>query len=185
MHADKMHVVRGRLSCVAQPKEMGLPTTAYYSADEIREVRSHVFTFLRKSHQRAAQGVLCSLSRGAVMVRTQDGTQKSQKVFVNIPTEVGATEAEEIGGWPLPALKRTPRSRAKFEGYCACSAAIALPAHAIALSQHGACARKSCSAQPLTCLANNRCPAWCRRCPAGVPTVVDDGDEGSAAVAPP
>lgn len=27
----------------------------------------------------------------------QDGTQKSQKVFVNIPTEVGATEAEEIG----------------------------------------------------------------------------------------
>ena len=27
----------------------------------------------------------------------QDGTQKNQKVFVNIPTEVGATEAEEIG----------------------------------------------------------------------------------------
>ncbi len=27
----------------------------------------------------------------------QDGTQKSQKVFVNIPTEVGATEAEEVG----------------------------------------------------------------------------------------
>ena len=30
-------------------------------------------------------------------VALQDGTQKSQKVFVNIPTEVGATEAEEIG----------------------------------------------------------------------------------------
>ena len=27
----------------------------------------------------------------------QDGTQKSQRVFVNLPTEVGATEAEEIG----------------------------------------------------------------------------------------
>lgn len=27
----------------------------------------------------------------------EDGTQKSQKVFVNLPTEVGATEAEEIG----------------------------------------------------------------------------------------
>ena len=27
----------------------------------------------------------------------QDGTQKSQKVFMNIPTEVGATEAEAIG----------------------------------------------------------------------------------------
>lgn len=30
----------------------------------------------------------------------QDGTQKSQKVFVNIPTEIGATEAEEIGVCP-------------------------------------------------------------------------------------
>lgn len=30
----------------------------------------------------------------------QDGTQKSQKVFVNIPTEIGATEAEEIGVRP-------------------------------------------------------------------------------------
>ncbi|KAK9811573.1 hypothetical protein WJX72_006225 [[Myrmecia] bisecta] len=46
-----------------QPKDMGLPTTAYYAKEEIRE----------------------------------DGTQKSQKVFVNLPTEVGATEAEEIG----------------------------------------------------------------------------------------
>ena len=27
----------------------------------------------------------------------QDGTQKSQKVFVIVPTAVGATEAEEIG----------------------------------------------------------------------------------------
>ncbi|DBA86209.1 hypothetical protein WJX77_005872 [Trebouxia sp. C0004] len=51
------------LICEVQPKEMGLPTTAYYPKEQIRE----------------------------------DGTQKSQKVFVNIPTEVGATEAEEIG----------------------------------------------------------------------------------------
>lgn len=28
---------------------------------------------------------------------TQDGTEKAQKVFVTIPTEVGQTEAEEIG----------------------------------------------------------------------------------------
>eukprot|EP00884_Botryococcus_braunii_P014364 jgi/Botrbrau1/22929/Bobra.0030s0007.1 len=49
--------------CEVEPKDMGLPTTAYYAKDQIRE----------------------------------DGTQKSQKVFVNIPTEVGATEAEEIG----------------------------------------------------------------------------------------
>jgi 26S proteasome regulatory subunit N8 len=32
-----------------------------------------------------------------MVLQTQDGTQKSQKVFVNIPTEIGATEAEEIG----------------------------------------------------------------------------------------
>lgn len=49
--------------CEVNPKQDGLPTTAYYAKDEIRE----------------------------------DGTQKSQKVFVNIPTEVGATEAEEVG----------------------------------------------------------------------------------------
>lgn len=50
--------------CEVQPKsDMGLPTTAYYSKDEVRE----------------------------------DGTQKSQKVFVNVPCEVGAHEAEEIG----------------------------------------------------------------------------------------
>jgi len=50
--------------CEIQPKsDMGLPTTAYYSKDEVRE----------------------------------DGTQKSQKVFVNLPCEVGAHEAEEIG----------------------------------------------------------------------------------------
>ena len=36
-------------------------------------------------------------------MRVQDGTQKSQKVFVNIPTEVGATEAEEIGTSPAEA----------------------------------------------------------------------------------
>jgi len=37
-----------------------------------------------------------------MLVSMQDGTQKSQKVFVNIPTEVGATEAEEIGTALLP-----------------------------------------------------------------------------------
>lgn len=37
-------------------------------------------------------------------LEVQDGTQKSQKVFVIVPTSVGATEAEEIGaGAPLPS----------------------------------------------------------------------------------
>ena len=49
--------------CEVQPKEMGLPFTAYYSVDEVRP----------------------------------DGTEKAKKVFVSIPTEVGQTEAEEIG----------------------------------------------------------------------------------------
>lgn len=49
--------------CEVQPKETGLPFTAYYSVDEVRE----------------------------------DGTEKAQKVFISIPTEVGQTEAEEIG----------------------------------------------------------------------------------------
>ncbi|KAK9850466.1 hypothetical protein WJX84_000214 [Apatococcus fuscideae] len=49
--------------CEISPKDQGLPTTAYWAKEEIRE----------------------------------DGTQKSQRVFVNLPTEVGATEAEEIG----------------------------------------------------------------------------------------
>mmetsp|Transcript_20153 Transcript_20153/g.56120 ORF Transcript_20153/g.56120 Transcript_20153/m.56120 type:complete len:331 (+) Transcript_20153:84-1076(+) len=49
--------------CEVEPKEIGLPFTAYYAVDEVRE----------------------------------DGTDKSQKVFISVPTEVGQTEAEEIG----------------------------------------------------------------------------------------
>mmetsp|Transcript_6469 Transcript_6469/g.11038 ORF Transcript_6469/g.11038 Transcript_6469/m.11038 type:complete len:331 (-) Transcript_6469:468-1460(-) len=49
--------------CEVEPKEIGLPFTAYYSVDEIRD----------------------------------DGTEKAQKVFISLPTEVGQTEAEEIG----------------------------------------------------------------------------------------
>ncbi|GAX86376.1 hypothetical protein CEUSTIGMA_g13788.t1 [Chlamydomonas eustigma] len=49
--------------CEVEPKEIGLPFTAYYAVDEVRE----------------------------------DGTEKAQKVFLSIPTEVGQTEAEEIG----------------------------------------------------------------------------------------
>ncbi|GMH41082.1 hypothetical protein BSKO_08992 [Bryopsis sp. KO-2023] len=49
--------------CEVQPKELGLPITAYYSKEEVKE----------------------------------DGTEKSKRVFVNVPTEVGQTEAEEIG----------------------------------------------------------------------------------------
>ncbi|GLI68264.1 hypothetical protein VaNZ11_012619, partial [Volvox africanus] len=49
--------------CEVQPKEVGLPFTAYHSVDEVRT----------------------------------DGTEKAKKVFNSLPTEVGQTEAEEIG----------------------------------------------------------------------------------------
>lgn len=49
--------------CEVEPKEIGLPFTAYAAIDEVRD----------------------------------DGTEKAQKVFVSVPTEVGQTEAEEIG----------------------------------------------------------------------------------------
>ena len=49
----------------------------------------------------------CSLGRGEsqnlakyyFIVHMQDGTEKAQKVFVSVATEVGQTEAEEIGGF--------------------------------------------------------------------------------------
>ena len=85
---------------------MGLPTTAYYPKEQIREVSciQHVyqhqdyFQILRDwcaKHQADLQPP--AYMRTSLLLVTQDGTQKSQKVFVNIPTEVGATEAEEIG----------------------------------------------------------------------------------------
>ncbi|MEW5302777.1 MAG: hypothetical protein WDW36_005525 [Sanguina aurantia] len=49
--------------CEVQPKDIGLPFTAYYAIDEVKE----------------------------------DGTEKSQKVFISVPCSVGQTEAEEIG----------------------------------------------------------------------------------------
>ncbi|RVW43131.1 26S proteasome non-ATPase regulatory subunit 7-like A [Vitis vinifera] len=46
-----------------QPKELGIPTKAYYAVEEVKE----------------------------------NATQKSQKVFVHIPSEIAAHEVEEIG----------------------------------------------------------------------------------------
>jgi hypothetical protein len=38
-----------------------------------------------------------ALAVAVLAVTAQDGTEKSRQVFVTIPTEVGQTEAEEIG----------------------------------------------------------------------------------------
>jgi hypothetical protein len=32
-----------------------------------------------------------------LLLHAQDGTEKSRQVFITVPTEVGQTEAEEIG----------------------------------------------------------------------------------------
>lgn len=34
----------------------------------------------------------------------QDGTEKSRQIFITVPTEVGQTEAEEIGGLLMALL---------------------------------------------------------------------------------
>ena len=44
--------------CLAQPKEMGLPTTAYYSADEIREVRIDMCICMSERAERRAVKLL-------------------------------------------------------------------------------------------------------------------------------
>lgn len=98
---------------VVQPKDMGLPTTAYYTKEEVREVRlcehSHNLLqwFLHKD--RSLDSAIAKTLRAPALMRCtllllQDGTQKSQKVFVNVSTEVGATEAEEIGNDALEGL---------------------------------------------------------------------------------
>ncbi|KAL3838395.1 hypothetical protein ACJIZ3_022986 [Penstemon smallii] len=50
-----------------QPKELGIPTKAYYAVEEVKE----------------------------------NATQKSQKVFVHVPSEIAAHEVEEIGNCRL------------------------------------------------------------------------------------
>ena len=44
----------------------------------------------------------CHGNIATAILPLQDGTQRAQKTFINISTEVGATEAEEVGeGTPL------------------------------------------------------------------------------------
>ncbi|RWW05275.1 hypothetical protein GW17_00031458, partial [Ensete ventricosum] len=62
-----------------QPKELGIPTKAYYAVEEVKEVR--------------LTGLVLSL----FSTHLQDATQKSQKVFVHVSSEIAAHEVEEIG----------------------------------------------------------------------------------------
>jgi hypothetical protein len=72
--------------------------------DEVREVWlacSCIVGITLSPYQRSV--LFLSLSQTLCLIRqrnlksAQDGTEKAQKVFLSIPTEVGQTEAEEIG----------------------------------------------------------------------------------------
>ena len=79
-----------------QPKELGIPTKAYYAVEEVKEVRYIrsliIFSF-------------CTVLSVYDLIRLtentslsfQNATQKSQKVFVHVSTEIAAHEVEEIG----------------------------------------------------------------------------------------
>jgi hypothetical protein len=71
-----------------QPKELGIPTKAYYAVEEVKEV-SVVLEV----------GSLCYLVHHLNIhcCPSQNATQKSQKVFVHVPSEIAAHEVEEIG----------------------------------------------------------------------------------------
>lgn len=76
-----------------QPKELGIPTKAYYAVEEVKEVHTwnpHLCLMdSLNSQSTGAQYFLLSV--------LQDATQKSQKAFVHVASEIGAYEAEEIG----------------------------------------------------------------------------------------
>nr|GLL46356.1 26S proteasome non-ATPase regulatory subunit 7 homolog A-like [Ipomoea trifida] len=63
-----------------QPKELGIPTKAYYAVEEVKECYLKAITKTR-------------INGG---INLQNATQKSQ-VFVHVPSEIAAHEVEEIG----------------------------------------------------------------------------------------
>lgn len=62
-----------------QPKEVGVPTDAYFAVEEIKDVCNRILIAVR-----------------SMLILTQDGTTTS-KTFVHTPSIIEAEEAEEIG----------------------------------------------------------------------------------------
>jgi hypothetical protein len=72
-----------------QPKELGIPTKAYYAVEEVKEVGVW---------SKKLEVYVCLFSFTNVFgCPVQNATQKSQKVFVHVPSEIAAHEVEEIG----------------------------------------------------------------------------------------
>ncbi|THG04704.1 hypothetical protein TEA_017770 [Camellia sinensis var. sinensis] len=77
-----------------QPKELGIPTKAYYAVEEVKEVNSTIAVsgFLVKLLYIVDQ--ICYIELG---YKRSNATLKSQKVFAHVPSEIAAHEVEEIG----------------------------------------------------------------------------------------
>jgi 26S proteasome regulatory subunit N8 len=72
-----------------QPEELGIPTKAYYAVEEVKEVGLW---------SKELEIYVCLFSFTNLFgFPVQNATQKSQKVFVHVPSEIAAHEVEEIG----------------------------------------------------------------------------------------
>jgi len=78
----------------AKPKDLGLPTEAYYAVDEIHDVFSPFLCFLCSFLLFTPPP--CSSIPFPPPIFSQDGT-KTTRTFHHLPTTIGAEEAEEIG----------------------------------------------------------------------------------------
>lgn len=61
-----------------QPKELGIPTKAYYAVEEVKEVHNLLSCW--------SISLACSVFN--LFFPLQNATQKSQKVFVHVPSEI-------------------------------------------------------------------------------------------------
>lgn len=75
-----------------QPKELGIPTKAYYAIEEVKEVKHPLCDPITLLQQHVN-----SNNQFENFFFSQNATQKSQKIFVHVPTEIAAHEVEEIG----------------------------------------------------------------------------------------
>jgi hypothetical protein len=95
-----------------KPADVGLPTTAYYAVEEIKDVRgTHIERRRRPPHHSPAR---CG---GPWCWTVQDGTQTT-KTFAHVPTEIRAAEAEEIGVEHLLRDVKDNGARARLWSCC-------------------------------------------------------------------
>ena len=125
-----------------QPKELGIPSKAYYAVEEVKEVDQTslyistdmllVFSYL--AIDQYISSILVAFSGKSLFLikpdsyvggtRTnsfiwlQNATQKSQKVFVHVPSVIAAHEVEEIG------ILIVHKAELQLNSMCSCSFSI-------------------------------------------------------------